>query len=265
MFLRPLVGLILLNALCGLPAQAADCGGPVPCPVEGGEYRVALPDGPPRGALVFFHGYRGSAAGQMGAADLVRVAHAHGLAFVAPEGAGGSWSHRGSPSQARDEQAFVRDLLDDLERRFAVAESDVIVGGFSQGASMAFDVACREGRALGGMVSFAGVFWRPLPDPAECAAPPAVVHFHGRGDTVFPLAGRPIGQRAHQGDTFASLDVLRTAAGCRAAESAEERIGGVGCAVAKPCAGGPIALCLHDGGHDVKAAWLDAALDRLGR
>lgn len=257
--------LLLLNALVWAPAQAAECGGPVPCVLEQGAYRVVLPEGRPKGAVVFFHGYRGSAEGQMKAEDLIAVAGAHGLAFVAPDGRGGSWSHVGSPTQDRDEQAYFRELIGDLDLRYGIAESDVVVAGFSQGASMAFDVTCKEGRKLAGMISFAGVFWRPLPGAGDCMPPPPVIHFHGRGDTIFPLAGRPIGTRAHQGDTLLSIGVLREAGGCHSADRTAEEIGGVSCDTTPSCGGASVSLCLHDGGHDVRAAWLDAALTRLGR
>lgn len=251
-------------ALSCLPA-AADCGGEVPCPVPGGNYRIALPpEGTAKGVVVFFHGYRGSAKSQMGAQDLIVVAHRHGLAFAAPDGEGGSWSHAGSPSQRRDETRFVGAVLDDLESRFGFGADRVIAAGFSQGASMAYSVACDQGERIAGMVTIAGVFWKPLPALGQCKAPPPIVHVHGLADTVFPLEGRPIGERWHQGATRESLDRLAEAGRCLPAPQTEETIGDLACTVREGCARGPIALCLHPGGHDVRPRWLDAGLTRLG-
>ena len=196
----------------------------------------------------------------------MKAAAAQGCAFVAPDGRDGSWSHDNSPSSDRDETAFVSALLDDLDRRYGFGPDRVVVGGFSQGASMAFHVVCHLGDRVAGAVTFAGVFWAPLPAPADCAGtPPAMVHFHGRNDTVFPLAGRPIGERWRQGGTRESLAVLSERAGCSLAAGPPITVAGLTCAVSAGCERGGIALCLHDGGHEVRAEWLDAGLAALDR
>lgn len=242
---------------------AADCGGDVPCRVPEGSYRIALPDGGAKGVYLFFHGYRGSAAGEMKNAALIATAHAHGLAFAAVDGRDGTWSHPGSPEQSRDETAFVGSVLDDLSTRFGFGPDAVIVGGFSQGGSMAWYTACALGDRIAGAVTFAGVFWRPLPAASDCVAPPPWVHVHGLGDRTFPLAGRPIGKRWHQGDSYASLSVIRSAGACRSGTQAWEA-GDLACSETDGCRRGAVALCLHGGGHELRAAWLDAALSRLG-
>lgn len=262
---RTLACLFALLALAPVPAVAGDCGGEAPCVVEDGSYRIELPaDRPATGVVLFFHGYRGSAAAQMQARGLIETAHRHGLAFAAPDGRDGSWSHVGSPSQVRDERRFVGAVLDDLSARFGFGPDKVVVSGFSQGASMAFSVACDQGDRVAAAVTFAGVFWQPLPDPERCKAPPPMVHVHGLNDPVFPLEGRPIGERWHQGRTSDSLAVMKEAGGCEAQAPTPATIAGLGCEVSSGCDRGPIALCLHTGGHEVRPEWLDAALGRLG-
>jgi polyhydroxybutyrate depolymerase len=238
----------------------------VPCRVADGEYRIALPSGgAPAGVYVFFHGYESSAAEQMRAAELIAVARAHGLAFAAPDGIDHTWSFAGSPSHDRDDTRFAGEVLDDLQRRFGFGPDRVVVGGFSQGASMAWTVACHLGGRVAGAVTFSGVFWQPLPQPSDCqAVPPPLVHFHGRADRTFPLAGRAIGGRWHQGDTFLSLAVLEARAGCRLGADTPMTIAGIACAQVQGCERGPLTLCLHDGGHEVRADWLDGALSALG-
>jgi polyhydroxybutyrate depolymerase len=200
----------------------------------------------------------------MRATDLIATAQAHGLAFAAPDGIDHTWSFAGSPSQDRDETRFVGEVLDDLQRRFGFGPDRVVVGGFSQGASMAWYVACHLGNRVAGAVTFSGVFWDPLPQPSDCeAAPPPIIHFHGRADHTFPLAGRAIGTRWHQGDTFASRAVLEARGQCRVADTHPAVIAGVACEVTPECLRGSITLCLHDGGHEVRAQWLDGGLDAL--
>lgn len=255
-------------ALALQPALAAgteSCGGDVPCRVADGEYRIALPPGgAPAGVYLFFHGYESSAADQMQAADLIATARAHGLAFAAPDGIGHTWSFAGSPSHDRDDTRFAGEVLDDLQRRFGFGPDRVVVGGFSQGASMAWTVACHLGNRVAGAVTFSGVFWDPLPQPSDCQAAPPLVHFHGRADRTFPLAGRAIGDRWHQGDTFRSLKVLEDRAGCGLGADMPVTVAGIACAQVQGCERGPITLCLHDGGHEVRAGWLDGGLAALG-
>lgn len=264
------LALALVVFVTALPAAAQPekpgCGGDVPCNVPGGHYAIELPtDGPARGVYVFFHGYMGSAEAQMRDKRLIEVAHRHGLAFAAPNGEGGTWSHPNAPGTYRDEIAFTSAVLGDLQARFGFGPDNVVVGGFSQGASMAWYTVCSLGDRTAGSVTFSGVFWDPLPKPSDCAAtPPPMIHFHGRADRTFPLAGRAIGDRWHQGDTFKSFAVERERAMCRS-ELLTETIGDVACETATGCARGDSALCLHDGGHSVDAQNLDAALTRLGR
>ncbi|MDR6287809.1 polyhydroxybutyrate depolymerase [Inquilinus ginsengisoli] len=267
-----------MRAVCAIAAAAlllalgpvaaagdASCGGDVPCRVEGGDYRIALPPGgAPAGVYLFFHGYEGSAADQMQATDLIATARAHGYAFAAADGLGRTWSFENSPTQDRDETRFVGQVLDDLQRRFGFGPDRVVVGGFSQGASMAWYVACHLGDRVAGAVTFSGVFWDPLPQPSDCeTAPPPMIHFHGRADRTFPLAGRAIGDRWHQGDTFESRAVLAARGQCGPEDTQPMTIAGVACEVTPGCLRGAIALCLHDGGHEVRANWLDGALGAL--
>ena len=63
------------------PAQAAvetDCGIEMPCRIETGEYRIRFPAGwdgkTPLGAIIFLHGWRGTAAGEMRNAAWARLA-----------------------------------------------------------------------------------------------------------------------------------------------------------------------------------------------
>lgn len=249
------------------PAVAADkvCGELAPCAVSGGDYRIALPDTDVRGAYVYFHGYTGSAADQMRQKTLVQTVLAHHLAFVALDGRNGSWSLPGGPERARDDQAYLRSVLSDIGRRHGFTRTNTLVGGFSLGASMAWYAACKQGNRFAGMVTFSGVFWDPLPKPADCIRNlPPMIHIHGRADGTFPLAGRPIGQNYHQGDTFKSMSIYRKRAACAAPKPGKPLVADMNCEVASGCRGGESRLCLHPGGHVVRAGDLDAALTAIG-
>lgn len=257
---------ILAGLLAPAAAHADDCGAKVPCSVEGGSYRIDMPvSGTAKGVLVFFHGYKSSAELQMKHRALVEVAHAHGLAFAAVDGLNGTWSHPNAPGQYRDEKRFVGHVLDDLGTRFGFDAKNTLVGGFSQGASMAWYTLCQQGGRLAGAVTFSGVFWNPLPDPKDCVVDmPPVVQIHGSSDRTFPLSGRAIGSDFHQGDTFKSIAIIRQQKTCKPDTAIQKVIGGIPCDVTPDCNRGEVALCIHDGGHQVSPEHLDAALKELG-
>jgi polyhydroxybutyrate depolymerase len=247
-------------------ASPSGCGGEIPCAVKYGSYLIEMPPGrSARGVYLFFHGYQSSASLQMKDRALVEVAFRHGLAFAAVDGLDGTWSPPNTQAHQRDDIAFSGAVLDDLQLRFGFTSKDVVIGGFSLGASMAWYTICKSGNRVSGAVTFSGVFWDPLPGPRDCpATPPPLIHFHGRADHTFPLAGRAVGNM-HQGNTFDSMTILQSRAGCSARAAPPVLIGGIPCQVADGCSRGQLALCLHDGGHIANPDWLDAALSRLGR
>lgn len=253
-----------------MPVHAAStspkgCGGPVACILPDGEYRIELPEGgKPKGAYLFFHGYKSSALLQMKHRALVEAALKHGLAFVAVDGRDGVWSLPNLPEKGRDDPGFIRSVIADLGTRFAIMPKRMVIGGFSLGASAAWYTLCREGDRFAGAITFSGVFWDPLPKPEACTeAMPPFLHFHGRADRTFPLEGRPVGDGFHQGNTFDSLAVLRTRAAC-GPKRQTRAIAGIACDVAPDCNGGEIGLCVHDGGHEIDPVKLDKGLDELG-
>ncbi len=261
-----LLAFVCLVALSGPAVSGAEsCGETTACAVIGGEYRIALPDAPVKGAYVYFHGYKGSAADQMRQKALVDTVLAHHLAFVALDGYEGSWSIRGGPERARDDQAYLRAVLEDIGKRHGFTARNTLVGGFSLGASMAWYAACEQGNRFAGMITFSGVFWEPLPKPSECTAGlPPMIHIHGRVDGTFPLKGRAIGTHFHQGDTFRSIKIYRERAACAPAEAAEPLVADMECEVARSCTRATSTLCLHPGGHEVRRGDLDAALTAIG-
>jgi phospholipase/carboxylesterase len=89
--------------------------------------------------------------------------------------------------EARDR---VRGFLDALQGRLGVTSDRVVLGGFSQGAMLALDVALHDDRPLAGLVLMSGT----IVDEAELRPriPTRrglrVYASHGRADTVLPYA-----------------------------------------------------------------------------
>lgn len=269
-FAGALAGLLVAAAVAArehaLPKPADSCPAGTGCGVASGSYRIVLPPQTATarrvGAILYFHGYQGTAEEVIADPGLVAVAGRLGVALIAPNGVGRSWSFPGSPARHRDEFAFVGQVLDDVVRRFPVDPNRILASGFSQGGSMVWYLACRMPRRFAAFAPVAGAFWEPLPESCESPRPP-LIHVHGTSDTTVPLAGRTLRQGYKQGDVFRSLAILAPG-GCTAGWAGTARKGGsageLACRVAVGCNGTTrLELCLHADGHKADAAWVERA------
>lgn len=249
-----------------LPRHGDACPAAPGCIVAHGSYRIVLPpqagSGRPVGAILYFHGYQGSAAEVIADPGLIAVARHLGVALIAPDGVGRSWSYPGSPARHRDEFTFVGQVLDDVGARFPVDTGRVLASGFSQGGSLVWYLACRMPRRFAAFAPIAGAFWEPLPESCEGPRPP-LIHVHGTSDATMPLAGRTLRTGARQGDLFKSLAIMAPD-GCTASWAGAARVdriaGELTCRVARGCDGpARLELCLHADGHKVDSAWVERA------
>lgn len=259
---RILLAVMLVSFAAG---SARACGEAAPCQVELGQYMISMPDGAAAehavGAIVFFHGFRSSAEEMMNFKSLKDLAKALGVALIAPDGLNRSWSFPNAPRQNRDEMAFMNQVLDDALAKFPIDPAKLMSSGFSIGGSMSWYMACYLGERFAGHTPIAGTFWRPY--PAECPGPdPFVSHVHGTADTTFPLAGRTIREKWHQGATGNVVAFFRKRGGYTP-EITHYSDGNLVCEASPTKNGGEVELCLHDGGHSVRAEWVKRGWQRL--
>lgn len=261
-----LVGLLHLGQPS--PGSAATaCTPEDPCEVADGRYlAVPPPDWDARSplpAVIFFHGWQSTAAAMLANQDLIEPLHEAGHLVILPDGRNKTWAHVGSPSQARDEIAFIRSVLADANQRFPIDPHRLWVSGFSQGGSMVWDLACYLGERFTAFAPVSGAFWEPLPESCE-AGPVDLRHIHGTDDQIVPMAGRPIAQHYQQGDVHESMAILREVDRCPEAPSRTTRSGALTCEVWDACESGhELQLCLHDGGHMMPDGWLESTLTWL--
>lgn len=105
--------------------------------------------------LVFvLHGNGGNGAGVRGQMDLERYGAARAL-FVYPDARGGGWDLDSEAAKNRD-VAFFDMLLFTLGSTYCVDMKRVFVAGFSNGAYMANQLACRRGDRIRAIASHAG-------------------------------------------------------------------------------------------------------------
>jgi polyhydroxybutyrate depolymerase len=264
--------LTLAFCLLALPAQAQPaCGIPrAICPVENGFYRLALPGGAVGAvpALVFLHGGSSTSAAVTRKTSMLAELAARGYALIAPEGQerpgrrGKNWGVFDNRSHPRDDIAFIAEVLDDAAAH-GIDRDRVLLAGFSRGASMVWDIACRAPATARAYAPVSGAFWEPL--PAVCDGPVDLFHSHGWTDRVVPFEGRSFRNGAVvQGDVFAGLKVLRQTNGCNPQKPDSmpmEAAAGLWFRHWTSCPGGRLDLMLHPGGHGVPKGWLAHALD----
>lgn len=233
------------------------------CVLDGRTYRILMP--PTKGlttspgAIVFMHGWRGSAAGIMRNQGLRTLASELGVALVAVKSAGPGWDLPNSPGRGpgRAVEFFDR-LLPHLASAHGIDRRRIIASGFSAGGMVVWELTCRRPRMFAGFAPIAGTFWAPV--PRDCREPrPPIVHIHGTSDQVVPIAGRPIGP-GRQGDVREAIAMaaqLAVAPERRAAvASLPGEPAGLTCTEQGNQPRATLLLCLHAGGHRLDARHL---------
>ncbi len=255
---------LLLLLLTGCDRRCAGVEMGEPCyEVASGRYAIFEPEAAGRGpvpALVWFHGYGGSAEKVLEREWFREALASRGVVGLVMDGVSNTWAHVGSPSDRRDEIAYLEEVLEDANGRLELDPDHLWVSGHSQGGSMAWDAACYAGGSFAAAFPVSGAFWEPLPDACP-GAPLALRHTHGLADTTVPLEGRPIGSW-RQGDVSTGIELWRQENGCGETPDREVREGPSTCQVWDRCdAGGDLWFCLHEGAHKVPPGWLERNLD----
>ncbi len=249
-------------------SEQSACGGETACTVDGGDYYIHLPSGmkasQPKGAIFFLHGHRGKAINEIRVKSFLNMADELGVAFVAVQGLEGTWSFPTAPRHLRDEFSFFDRVLADVSKRFGVRRDRTLLSGFSSGAFMTWYLACDDADRFSGYAPIAGAFWQPLPESCKTKMP-YLFHVHGTSDKVVPLAGRALGGgRWIQGDVFKSFDIWLHQASVSEDSARHYVSGNLQCERWSPN-GGVLELCLHDGGHSVRAEWIKRAWLELAK
>lgn len=248
----------LALALLLLPLPAFACGAETDCEIGDRSYRIHIgPDTTaPMGALVFAHGYKGSAAGVMRNGALKTLADELGVALIALDAKHDDWALANAPNktvtQETDEMTYVADVLDDADARFDLDRTRLVASGFSAGGMMTWTLACRRSDLFAGFVPMSGTFWAPVPE--RCPAPAkTLVHIHGDDDPVVPLMGRPIAQ-TRQGEVPRALAMYEANGGFDAAQT--YTAGDMTCDARENGTGARLVFCLFPGGHSFGTARL---------
>lgn len=257
--------IFLIGLMLGQPVWA--CGPDTDCMVGARTYRLYVPadagDGP-MGAILFAHGYKGTADGQMRNNALRALGDDLGIALVALDAGADDWKLAHTPQQpdatVPAEQGYVEAVLTDLATRVTLDPAKTVLAGFSAGGMMTWAMACEMSGSFAGFVPLSGTFWAP--EPETCASPPTnIVHIHGTKDDIVPLAGRAIGP-TRQGDVSKVLAMYAGYGGYLATETVAAPEG-MTCARSANAAGKILEFCTFDGGHDASAKRLRYGYERV--
>ena len=245
--------------------MAYACGVDSDCVVGDRSYRISRPEGveTPVGAVIWAHGYRGTAAGVMRNGSLRKMVHAEGLALIALQGVDGSWDLPNGPrtpdSTGASEFDYVAEVIADAGAQFSVDPARLVASGFSAGGMLVWNLACARPESFAGFVPYSGTFWSE--PQRDCATPAkSLIHIHGDADSTVPLDGRAIGptRQGKVSDAIAMYSALGNFGAAVQVDTPALR-----CSQQANPSGDVLAFCLFKGGHSFRTEYLAFALARL--
>jgi len=257
----------LIPLLLTLASPALACGPDTDCKVGDRLYRIAMPEGHDGTtkvpALIWSHGYRGSAAGVMRNGSIRRMLSDAGYALIAAQGVNGSWDLPYGPrtfdSDGSAEFAYFDAVIADATTQNAIDPDMIVASGFSAGGMMVWNLACSHPDRFAGFVPISGTFW--LKPPHTCEGPVnSLVHIHGTQDKTVPLEGRRI-RETKQGQVAASLVTYERFGDFGAAEPYD--VDALSCETRSNAQGDILDFCLFDGGHSFRTEYLKHGMDRV--
>lgn len=249
------------------PISVAACGTDSQCKIGDRHYYIALPDGydgqtriP---ALIFAHGFQGSALGIIRNPRLRKVTNELGIAFIAVKSLGQSWATVNAPGGSRRneqvELAYIDAVKRDVTDRFAIDPGKMVMGGASTGGMVTWTLACQRSDAFAAFIPMSGTFWGDVPRSCEGRVA-NIVHFHGDKDRTVPLNGRAVAG-TYQGSVPDALAMYRAFGKFNAPK--RETGGGLRCENSNNAAGNIVNFCLYDGGHSFRSSNVAVAWQML--
>ncbi len=212
--MQALAALALLLAADASPLSPGDHSRTVQVDGRGRSYLVHVPPqyvaDSPTPVVLAFHGGGANARTMVAFSGLDQKADRSGFIVVYPEGTGrfermltfnaGNCCGQAAALQV-DDVAFVRHVLDDLERIANVDRHRVFATGMSNGGMMAYRLAAEMSDRIAAIAPVSG----PM-GTKECrpGRPVSVMHFHGDADEFAPFAGGR--GRGPSGTDFHSVD-----------------------------------------------------------
>ena len=151
--------------------------------------------GEPMPLLLVFHGGGGTGSNIAEHIGLSPAATPRGYVVVYPDGVNGYWSDGRAARAGADDVGFVRSLLDSLRRELPLDSRRIFATGISNGAGMAFRLACDLPGTFAGIAPVAGGLPAELENRCAVAAPVSLLMFQGTLDRLMPYDGGDLSLR----------------------------------------------------------------------
>jgi polyhydroxybutyrate depolymerase len=220
--------------------------------VGGRTVRVHVPpsyDPARRTPLVLnLHGYSYDGARQAALSHMLATSDSAGFIAVHPDG---HHSPRGwnagvccgsAASSGADDTAWILAVLDGLEAELCVDSDRVYATGLSNGAFMAYRLACEAADRFAAVAPVAGVVGTPTCAPSR---PVPIFHVHGTSDPIIPYGGG--GWNGNE-PVATTIDRWVTANACTTTTTTYQH-GDATCVTRGGCTdGADVTLCTIDGG-----------------
>ena len=154
--------------------------------------------------VILLHGYGASGAIEEAYMNLTPLSDERGFLYAYPDGTpdldgNRFWNATDACCNffdARvDDSVYLTEVILDIEARYSILPRQVFIIGHSNGAFMAYRMACDHADLVSGIVSLAGAMWE---DAASCqpSQPVSILEIHGTDDPLVPFDGGSLLGRA---------------------------------------------------------------------
>ncbi|MFO0600344.1 MAG: alpha/beta fold hydrolase [Myxococcaceae bacterium] len=159
-------------------------------------YNVQVPDAYDGGAelplVIALHGYGGSGADTTTYFNLARVTNAKDAFYVAPDGLKDKTGTRawdsGKSKWPNWDQDWLSAVIHDLEAKYRIDRSRIVIFGHSQGGHMAHRMGCDGAADVTAVISVAGQVTKET-NGCVPSKPVTVMQLHGTADEVIGYYG----------------------------------------------------------------------------
>src|SRR5215813_13926156 len=160
--------------------------------------------------LLVFHGGGGHAWSMPKFTHFDEIADQKDFVVAYPESLNKSWNDTRGLSPA-DDVAFIRALIDDLERQLPIDPSRVYATGISNGGFFSNRLACDLSDKIAAIASVAATMPTTLPEQCHPARPISVLYMNGTKDPLVPFNGGAVGANfgLHRGECISLEDAVR--------------------------------------------------------
>ena len=212
-------------------------------------FRLVVPESAAKGAaplVLNLHGLVESAQLQQTYSGMDAKAAARGMVTVYPQGAGNSWNAGSCCGRAQaegvDDVRFLRELVGEIESEVCIDRNRVYATGMSNGAMMAYRLACEASEIIAAIAPVDGVEAVPRCKPRR---PVPVLSFNGTSDPLVRWESGSFGL----GSVKETAATLRRRNRCSADLRVVYQHGDAVCESAFVCAAPVIGCRIEGGGH----------------